>query len=42
MKLLHIAFVALVAVGALYVFHMVSSHQGQQILPGLGINSHSH
>jgi hypothetical protein len=37
MKVKHLFFIALAAVGVLYVAHMMSSHQGQQILPGLGL-----
>lgn len=37
MKLLHLGFLVIAAIGALYVFHMVSAHQGSQILPGIGV-----
>jgi hypothetical protein len=37
MKLLHVIFIVAAAVGVLYVGHMITSHQGSQILPGVGI-----
>lgn len=37
-KLWHLVLLALIIVGALYLFHMTASHKGQSILPGLGIN----
>lgn len=37
MKLIHLGFLAIAAVGALYLFHMVTAHQGSQILPGIGL-----
>jgi hypothetical protein len=37
MKVKHLIFLGLAAVGVLYVAHMMASHQGQSILGGLGI-----
>lgn len=37
MKVKHVLFLGLAAVGILYVAHMMTSHQGQNILGGLGI-----
>lgn len=37
MKLVHIVFIGIAAVGALYLFHMMTSHKGSQILPGIGL-----
>ena len=37
MKLIHVLFLLAAVVGALYVFHMIQHHQGQSILPGIGI-----
>lgn len=37
MKLLHVVFLSVAAVGVLYLFHMMTSHQGSQILPGIGL-----
>lgn len=38
MKAKHVLFLGLAIVGVLYVAHMLSAHQGQSILPGIGIN----
>jgi len=37
MKVRHLLFIGLAAVGILYVVHMMMSHKGQQIIPGLGL-----
>jgi hypothetical protein len=37
MKLIHILFLLAAILGVLYVVHMMRSHQGQSILPGVGI-----
>jgi hypothetical protein len=37
MKLIHALFVGAALIGALYVFHMYTAHQGSQILPGVGL-----
>ena len=37
MKLIHLGFLVVAAIGGLYLFHMVTSHQGSQILPGIGL-----
>jgi len=37
MRLIHVLFLLAAVIGGLYVFHMVSHHQGQGILPGVGI-----
>ena len=37
MKVIHFLFIGAAAIGILYVFHMVTAHQGKQILPGLGV-----
>jgi hypothetical protein len=36
-KVKHVLFIAIAAVGALYVVHMMTSHQGSGILPGIGL-----
>lgn len=36
-KLWHLIVIILFIVGAVYVIHMASNHQGSQILPNLGI-----
>jgi hypothetical protein len=38
MKVFHFLCIGLVLIGGLYVFHMVTQHQGSQILPGIGVN----
>ena len=38
MKLFHVMFLVAAAIGGLYIFHMVTQHQGSQIQPGVGIN----
>lgn len=37
MKVKHVLLLGLGGVGFLYVLHMMSSHQGQSILSGIGI-----
>ena len=37
MKLFHLMFLAVAAIGLLYVAHMMTSHKGSQILPGIGL-----
>jgi hypothetical protein len=37
MKLLHVLLIVAAGIGILYVGHMVTAHQGSQILPGIGI-----
>jgi hypothetical protein len=37
MKLIHVLFLGAAILGTLYVVHMMRSHQGQSILPGVGI-----
>lgn len=37
MKLMHVVFLGVALVGALYVVHMMTAHQGSQILPGVGL-----
>ena len=37
LKLSHVLFLVLAAVGVLYVGHMMTAHKGSAILPGLGI-----
>lgn len=37
MKLLHLGFLVVAAIGVLYVAHMMTSHKGSQILPGVGL-----
>lgn len=37
MKLLHILFILAALIGGLYVFHMMTQHQGAKILPGVGL-----
>lgn len=37
MKVKHVALLALAVVGVLYVAHMMTSHKGSQIIPGLGL-----
>lgn len=39
MKVWHFLFVGAALIGTLYVFHMVTAHQGKQILPGIGVPS---
>jgi hypothetical protein len=39
MKLVHVLGLGLAIVGLLYVGHMMMSHQGQKILPGIGVNA---
>ena len=36
-KLWHIVVIVVFIIGAVYIIHMASNHQGQQILPSLGI-----
>jgi hypothetical protein len=36
-KVKHLLFLGLAAIGVLYVAHMVTAHKGQSILGGLGI-----
>jgi hypothetical protein len=36
-KLWHLVVITLFIVGAVYVIHMTTNHQGSQILPNLGI-----
>jgi hypothetical protein len=36
-NLIHVAFLSFAAIGTLYIIHMVTSHKGESILPGLGI-----
>lgn len=36
-KLWHLVAIILFIVGAVYVIHMTTNHQGAQILPSLGI-----
>lgn len=38
MKVKHVLFLTAAVIGVLYVAHMLTSHQGQGILPGVGIN----
>jgi len=38
MKVKHVLLLLVAAVGVLYVAHMLTSHQGENILPGVGIN----
>jgi hypothetical protein len=38
MKVKHVLFLAAAAIGVLYVAHMLTSHQGQSLLPGVGLN----
>jgi hypothetical protein len=38
MKAKHVLFLGLAVIGVLYVAHMMTSHQGQGILPGIGLN----
>jgi hypothetical protein len=40
MKVKHLFWIGLGVIGLLYVGHMMMSHQGQGILPGLGIGGH--
>jgi hypothetical protein len=37
MKVKHVLILGLALVGLLYVGHMMMSHKGQQIVPGLGL-----
>ena len=37
-KVKHVLFLAAAVIGVLYVAHMLSAHQGQSILPGVGLN----
>jgi hypothetical protein len=37
-KVKHVLFLGAALIGILYVAHMLMSHQGQGVLPGLGIN----
>lgn len=37
LKPIHILFLLAAAIGALYVFHMTTGHQGSKILSGVGI-----
>jgi hypothetical protein len=37
-KVFHALFLLIFAIGALYLFHMLTAHQGKQILPGIGVN----
>jgi hypothetical protein len=37
MKVWHLMFLAAAVLGALYVYHMTTSHQGSGILPGVGL-----
>jgi hypothetical protein len=37
MKTTHALLLVAAAVGVLYILHMMMSHQGQQILPGVGL-----
>jgi hypothetical protein len=39
MKVMHLFFIAVAAIGVLYILHMMTSHQGQQILPGIGLGT---
>jgi hypothetical protein len=39
MKVWHVVGIGLLLIGALYVFHMMSAHQGSQILPGIGLGT---
>jgi hypothetical protein len=36
-KVKHVLFLGAALIGILYVAHMVMSHKGQQILPGIGL-----
>jgi hypothetical protein len=38
MKAKHVLFLTAAIIGILYVAHMLSAHQGQGILPGVGLN----
>lgn len=38
MKVKHAIFLGAAIIGLLYVAHMLTSHQGQGILPGIGLN----
>ncbi len=37
MKLMHVVFIGVALIGALYVVHMMTAHKGSQILPGVGL-----
>lgn len=37
MKVKHVLFLGAAIIGVLYVAHMMVSHKGQSILPGLGL-----
>jgi hypothetical protein len=37
MKLFHLMFLVVAGIGLLYVAHMMTSHKGSQILPGIGL-----
>jgi hypothetical protein len=37
-KIKHVALLALAVIGVLYVAHMMTSHKGSQIIPGLGLS----
>lgn len=37
MKTVHVLFILAALLGLLYVGHMLMSHRGSQILPGVGI-----
>jgi hypothetical protein len=37
-KLWHALVIGAAVIGALYVMHMMTSHKGSQILPGLGVS----
>jgi hypothetical protein len=36
-KVKHVIFLGLAIIGVLYVAHMMTSHKGSQIIPGLGL-----
>jgi hypothetical protein len=36
-KVKHLLFIGAAIIGILYVAHMMVSHKGQQILPGIGL-----
>lgn len=38
MKVKHVLFLSFAIIGLLYVWHCLSMHNGQGILPGVGIN----